>query len=193
MMQNNTKAPQLTAALGSCSWRTSSRQSDAACCWRTPQTAAWSTAPWLASSTSDARTGIATRTGPHWLQSLATLLPWQPVAKTHNASTSTTTTKLKGDWAEDTSWPEKVANVQIFWFACFTVSLFHQQSYKRRTGLLPCLSSSVCSHVGSLFANAEPKKAGSPMYLTLFITDTGCWAQNGSSHGHLFKTSKLNF
>ena len=67
----------------------------------------------------------------------------------------------------------------------------------------PNLSSSGCSHVGSLLTNEEQKDLACDDYifdifathagLVYDVTDTDCWAQNGSTRGCVFATFKRRF
>lgn len=70
---------------------------------------------------------------------------------------------LKGTPSKDGSWPETVENVQIFSthrFRKVVLSMFRQQKHINNF-LFQNLSSSGCSHDGSLFSNEEEKKVGS--------------------------------
>ena len=89
---------------------------------------------------------------------------------------------LKGNWRENISWLRNVKNVQICPSAGFirlrVLSIFIHKSYL----FASTLSSSGCSHVGSLFTNEEQKMFGSWHINTIAIhsslasdvNDTGC-------------------
>ena len=77
--------------------------------------------------------------------------------------------RLKGNQAEDTSWPVNVQNVQIcpsMGFICF----FCQHFCKRSCFFNANLSSPGHSHAGLLFTNEEQKKVGSRHIFNTFAT-----------------------
>ena len=100
--------------------------------------------------------------------------------------------RLKGNQAEDTSWPVNVQNVQIcpsMGFICF----FCQHFCKRSCFFNANLSSPGHSHAGSLFTNEKHKKVGSwrNRHTGLVRDIKRCsQKQNSSAHGCIFRPFK---
>ena len=94
---------------------------------------------------------------------------------------------------KDAGWPETVENVQIFYFACF-IWLFCQYL----PFLALHLNSAGCSHVGALLTTENHKNVGWQVFdasstSTCHVygaTGADCWAQEGSTRGHVLPTFK---
>ena len=94
----------------------------------------------------------------------------------------------------DLHWLEDQMCKQLHLHALFGCSVYICTNYKRSTffSLSLWICAPLCAtHAGSLFISEEQKLAGdvcdtfathvSPVY----ITDTDCWAKNGSTHSHV--------
>ena len=100
----------------------------------------------------------------------------------------------------DTSWPENEEAVQLFLSAYFIILSF-QYLYKRSTFLLWIWTLPGTTMLVYSPYQQEQKKLGfwgtwyfcyTQSILVYDVTDTDCWAQNGSTHGHHFKTFKCS-
>ena len=109
---------------------------------------------------------------------------------------------LEGTSSEEVCWPDHVENVQIFPSAGFECLFFQYLLYNKSlffSFFFPFFSVILSlwhCHVGSLFTNEEQKNKGS-LHTWMPHTQMCSWCQrlcqNGSTHKHVFVTSKRWF